>query len=63
MSAKGFYFRKLYFGNIPVRLDERDFKDFLGERFEDAGGLLEPGNPALSVTMDTEKGYAFVEFR
>ena len=38
-------------------------KDFLYETLKKAGGVLDPGNPIIGSSKNTEKKFVFFEFR
>jgi len=44
-------------------MTEDDIKLFLFETLHRAGGVLDPGNPILNSSKNTEKKYIFFELR
>ena len=44
-------------------MTEADLKEFLYEKLKQAGGILDPGNPIINSSKNTEKKFVFFEFR
>ena len=44
-------------------MNEGQLKDFLFETLLKAGGVLDPGNPIIGSSKNTEKKFIFFEFR
>lgn len=42
---------------------ETALKEFLYETLKKAGGVLDPGNPIIGSSKNTEKKFVFFEFR
>ena len=57
------YARRIYVGNVQPYMTEADLKEFLYEKLKQAGGVLDPGNPIINSSKNTEKKFVFFEFR
>jgi len=55
--------RRLYVGNLPADSTEQDVADFFNKSMTIAGGVENPGNPVLSVYLNLDKRFAFIELR
>lgn len=55
--------RRLYVGQIPYGINEDAMMIFFNEAMLNNGLNQEAGNPVISVQINHEKNYAFVEFR
>lgn len=55
--------RRLYVGNLPNLIKEDYLTEWLHRSLEACGGLLEPGNPIIKNTIETNGKYAFLEIR
>ena len=44
-------------------MNENSLKDFLFETLLKAGGVMDPGNPIIGSSKNTEKKFIFFEFR
>ena len=50
-------------GNVQPYMAESALKEFLYETLKKAGGVLDPGNPIIGSSKNTEKKFVFFEFR
>ena len=57
------YARRIYVGNVQPYMAESALKEFLYETLKKAGGVLDPGNPIIGSSKNTEKKFVFFEFR
>ena len=59
--------RKLYIGNLPQGISQRELMDLINEAMQSLarskGWKLEQGNTVVSSWMSTDGHYGFVEFR
>lgn len=55
--------RKIYAGNLPNIISEDEIGHFFTQVMLTACSNLQPGNPVVSVHLNLEKKFAFVEFR
>lgn len=55
--------RKLYVGNLPSGITQRQLIDVINEAMVALGKIEEPGNPVVSTWISSDGHYAFVEFR
>lgn len=55
--------RRLYVGNLPQGATDLSVGDFFNRALEFARGLLGQGKPVISVYMNLEKRFAFIELR
>lgn len=55
--------RRMYVGNLPFGTREQDVMDFFNHQMRKAGLTMAEGNPVISVQINTEKAFAFVEMR
>ena len=55
--------RRLYVGNLPVDTMEVQVESFFNRALQAAKGVEMPGNPVLSVYLNRDKRFAFVEIR
>ena len=44
-------------------MNEQALKEFLYQELKRAGGVLDPGNPIIGSSKNTEKKFVFFEFR
>ena len=44
-------------------MHEQELKDYLYDILQKAGGVLDPGNPIIGMSKNTEKKFVFYEFR
>lgn len=44
-------------------MTEGDLKEFLFEKLKQAGAVMDPGNPIINSSKNTEKKFVFFEFR
>jgi len=44
-------------------MTENELKEFLYEKLKQAEGVLDPGNPIINSSKNTEKKFVFFEFR
>ncbi|PWN28380.1 hypothetical protein BDZ90DRAFT_231371 [Jaminaea rosea] len=64
MSSSNRQSRRLYVGNLPYGVTEASFAQFWNERMRQMNfQLSDQGEPCVSTQVNSEKGYAFVEFR
>lgn len=64
MTSSNRQARRLYIGNLPYGVTDRDFAQFWNERMRQLNFVVTPeGEPCVSTQVNSEKGYAFVEFR
>ena len=57
------YARRIYVGNVQPHMHEQELKDYLYDILQKAGGVLDPGNPIIGMSKNTEKKFVFYEFR
>ena len=57
------YARRIYVGNVQPYMTENDLKEFLFDTLKQANGVLDPGNPIINSSKNTEKKFVFFEFR
>mmetsp|Transcript_7957 Transcript_7957/g.35317 ORF Transcript_7957/g.35317 Transcript_7957/m.35317 type:complete len:285 (+) Transcript_7957:732-1586(+) len=55
--------RRLYVGNLPADSTDADVSEFFNKSMTVAGGVESPGNPVLSVYLNLDKRFAFIELR
>jgi len=55
--------RRLYVGNAPFGITEELMSDFFNAKMQEINITTQPGNPVVSVKINTEKNFCFVEFR
>lgn len=55
--------RRLYVGNLPANTNDVEVGDFFNRALIHARGVTSPGNPVLSVYLNLEKRFAFIELR
>uniref|UniRef100_A0A7S1T4K8 Splicing factor U2AF subunit n=1 Tax=Compsopogon caeruleus TaxID=31354 RepID=A0A7S1T4K8_9RHOD len=55
--------RRLYVGNLPPDTTEAEISDFFFKSMLKAKGVESEGNPILSVYLNMEKRFAFIELR
>lgn len=63
ISGTTLYARRIYVGGVERHMSEEEIKIFLFETLHRAGGVLDPGNPILNSSKNTEKKYIFFELR
>jgi len=57
------YARRIYVGNVQPYMNEGQLKEFLYETLLKSGGVMDPGNPIIGSSKNTEKKFIFFEFR
>lgn len=56
--------RRLYVGSLPISANELSTSGFFNQALHAIGGAVDqPGDPVLNTYFNTEKRFAFVEFR
>lgn len=55
--------RRLYVGNIPFGVTEKEMADFFNRQINKAHLTTAPGDAVLAVQINMEKNFAFLEFR
>ncbi|KAI6658528.1 Splicing factor U2AF 50 kDa subunit-like [Oopsacas minuta] len=55
--------RRLYVGNIPFGITEDLMVQFINEKMHQTSLVLAAGNPVMSVQVNHDKNFAFIEFR
>ncbi|XP_057341099.1 splicing factor U2AF 50 kDa subunit-like [Microplitis mediator] len=55
--------RRLYVGNIPFGVSEKDMMEFFNKQMHLNGLAQAEGNPVLTCQINVEKNFAFLEFR
>jgi len=55
--------RRIYVGNLPTNISEPMLSGFFAQALQAVGGTTQVGNPILSVYLNMEKKFSFVEFR
>jgi splicing factor U2AF 65 kDa subunit len=55
--------RRLYVGNLPVNTSDVEVGDFFNRALIHAKGVESSGNPVISVYLNLEKRFAFIELR
>lgn len=55
--------KRLYVGNIPFDVNESTIADFFNNKMNEHNLGVMPGNSVVSVQVNHDKNYAFVEFR
>ena len=55
--------RKLYIGNLPPGITQRNLIDTINEAITSLGIIEEPGQSVVSAWISTDSHYAFIEFR
>jgi hypothetical protein len=50
-------------GNVQPFMNEAALKEFIYETLLKAGGVMDPGNPIIGSSKNTEKKFIFFEFR
>lgn len=55
--------RRLYVGNIPFSFSDNEMIDFFQTNMTERGLLSQPGCPVLNCQINTNKNFAFIEFR
>jgi len=55
--------RRLYIGNIPFGCSEDEMMDFFNEQMHSCNFAQAPGDPVLSIQINLDKNFAFLEFR
>ncbi|KAF9908282.1 U2 small nuclear RNA auxiliary factor 2 [Linnemannia zychae] len=55
--------RRLYCGNLPLGINEESLADFFNQTMMSMSLTTSSGAPVVSVHINFEKNYAFVEFR
>jgi hypothetical protein len=53
--------KRLYVGNIPLGITEDELGQFFNETFVKNNALTSPGDAVVSVQINVEKNYAFIE--
>ncbi|XP_008552649.1 splicing factor U2AF 50 kDa subunit [Microplitis demolitor] len=55
--------RRLYIGNIPFGVNEKEMMEFFNKQMHLNGLAQAEGNPVLTCQINLEKNFAFLEFR
>lgn len=55
--------RRLYIGNLPANINEQQLAEFFNTAMITAKVTQKAGNPVVTVQMNKDKGFAFIEFR
>lgn len=55
--------RRLYVGNIPFGCSDDDMIEFFQTNMNACNFLTQPGNPVLACQINSDKNFAFLEFR
>ncbi|TPX49847.1 hypothetical protein SeLEV6574_g01232 [Synchytrium endobioticum] len=55
--------KRLYIGNVPTGVSDEQLKHFFNTSLKAMNLNVEPGDGCLAVTLNTDKNFAFVEFR
>jgi len=55
--------RRLYFGNLPMPISEAELKSFVDDAMKKTFTDLPPGESVVSVYLNMDKKFGFVEFR
>lgn len=55
--------RRLYVGNLPMPISDAELRIFMSEAYKRANPGHTPGEPVISVYLNMEKKFGFVEFR
>lgn len=63
VSQKTRHARRSYIGNLPDGCTDNEIRDFLTGALTAIGGVTMPGEPVLSIYINRDKKFAFVEFR
>ena len=53
--------RRLYVGNIPFGITEDLMVQFMNEKMHQTALVLAAGNPVMSVQVNHDKNFAFIE--
>lgn len=63
VSQKTRHARRSYIGNLPDGCTDNEIRDFFTGALTTIGGVTMPGEPVLSIYINRDKKFAFVEFR
>lgn len=63
ISQKTRHARRSYIGNLPDGCTDNEIRDFFTGALSAIGGVTMPGEPVLSIYINRDKKFAFVEFR
>jgi len=63
VSQKTRHARRAYIGNLPDSCSDNEIRDFFTGALMAIGGVTMPGEPVLSIYINRDKKFAFVEFR
>jgi splicing factor U2AF subunit len=63
VSQKTRHARRSYIGNLPDGCSDDEIRDFFTGALTTIGGIMMPGEPVLSIYINRDKKFAFVEFR
>jgi splicing factor U2AF subunit len=63
VSQKTRHARRSYIGNLPDGCTDNEIRDFFTGSLTAIGGVTMPGEPVLSIYINRDKKFAFVEFR
>lgn len=63
MNSNNRQSRRLYVGNVGYGISEAVFVQFWNERLKEMKFAIAEGDPCVSAQVNSDKGYAFVEFR
>lgn len=55
--------RRLYVGNIPFGCSDEDMTEFFQTNMTACNFVTQPGNPVLACQINSDKNFAFLEFR
>lgn len=62
-TQQGRQARRLYVGNIPFGIPDKDLLEFFNGEIALKGLNIQPGEPIISSQINVEKNFAFLEFR
>lgn len=63
VSQKTRHARRAYIGNLPDGCTDNEIRDFFTGALMAIGGVTMPGEPVLSIYINRDKKFAFIEFR
>merc|ERR1712224_892850 len=63
VSQKTRHARRSYIGNLPDGCTDNEIRDFFTGALTAIGGVTMPGEPVLSIYINRDKKFAFIEFR